>query len=161
MSEPAPARTPDPRIIAVFGVIAWIAAVVATFGLLSLILDVDVISQAQAGPLLGPVMVVAGAVVLGLLLVRVQTARQGPGISFVGATAAVYITMLFVGGIVYTAITADLLQLLFFPFGYSASPFIVAAAVLAGLTAIAVLAVEGRGEKGGRPRWPWENRGEP
>jgi signal transduction histidine kinase len=160
MSAPAPAR-PDPRLLAVFGVVAWIAVVVAAFGMLSLLLDVDVIAEPQAGPLLGPVMVVAAAVVLGLLLVRIQKVDEGPGVSFVGATAAVYLTLLLVGGVGFTAITADLSQLLFFPFAYCASPFVLSAAVAAGLTALAVLATAGRGERGGRPRWPWENRREP
>lgn len=160
MSAPAPAQ-PEPRLLAVFGVVAWIAVVVAAFGMLSLLLDVDVIAEPQAGPLLGPIMVVVAAVVLWLLLVRVQTARQGSGVSFVGATAAVYLTLLFVGGIGFTAITADVSQLLFFPFAYCASPFVLAAAVAAGLTAVAVLAISHRDPGGGRPRWPWENRREP
>jgi len=161
MSEPSRGAAPDPRIVAVFGVVAWIAFVVAVFGIISLVIDIDVVRQEDAGPFLGPAMITAAAVVLGLLLVRIQRAAEPAGVSFVGCAAAVYIVMLLVGAIGYAAITGRIAQLLFFVLDYGLSPFVVAAAILAGLTGITVLAVVARGEGGGRPRWPWEDRNEP
>jgi hypothetical protein len=159
MSAPDPAPgSPDPRLVALFTVVAWIATVVAAFGILSLALDMEVVAQAAAGPLLAPIMVVAAAVVLFLLLVRVIGTRQPPGVSFVGLAAGVFLTLLIVGGVTFTVITADPVQLLFFPLNYAASPFVVAAALLAGLTGPIALGVLGRAERGDKPRWPWEDR---
>ncbi|MFD1714756.1 DUF6121 family protein [Amnibacterium flavum] len=162
MSAPGPAApAPDPRLVAAFTVVAWIATVVAAFGILSLALDLDVVPQAEAGPLLGPVMVVAAAVVLFLLLVRVIGTRQPPGVSFVGLAAGVYITFLIVGAVTFVAVTANPAQLLFFPINFGLSPFVIAAAVLAGVSGPIALAVSSRAEKDGRPRWPWEDRDQP
>lgn len=149
------------RLFAVLGAVLWAALVVAAFGFLSLLLDVEVIADAAAGPLLAPAMILAAGVVLALLLIRVQTAGQGPGPNFVGASAATWIVLLLVGGVGYTLVAADPAQLLFFPLRYCLSPFIVAAALLAGAVALGVLWASAREKRGGRPRWPWEDRDAP
>ena len=154
MSEPARRAAPDPRLVALFVVITWTACVIAAFGVLSLTLDLDVISEADAGPLVGPLMVVGGAVILGAVLARQSSSLLGGAIT---AAVAVYLGMLAVGGIAYALASGRPAQLLLFPFDQIAGPFVVTAAALAGLSVLANRAVLAREGRGGTPRWPWED----
>lgn len=138
--------------------VAWIAVVVAVWGILSLLLDRNVIVQADAGPYLGPIMVGCAAVMLLLLALRIVRTGETAGITFFGTAAAVYLVLLLVGGIGYTLVRAELLWLLVFPLDYATSPFTLAAALLAGIAALLARSIgqaEVRGAR--RPRWPWEN----
>jgi hypothetical protein len=155
MSEPA-RSAPDPRLFAVLGAVAWVAFVTAVWGLLALGFGLEPISRPDAGPFLGPAIVAIAAVALGFLLVRVQTAKQGFGPAFLGCTAGVFLVLIVAGALGYALITLSPLQFLLFALDYAIGPFAVSAAVLAGLTGVAVLAAAHRGETGSRPRWPWE-----
>jgi hypothetical protein len=137
---------------------AWVALVIAIWGILSLLLDLDVIPQSDAGPLLGPIMVACAAVALLLLVLRVVRTGEAPGITFFGTAAAVYLVLLLVGGIGYALIRAQLFWVIGYPLGAGSSPFIVAAALLAGVAALLARSI-GRAEVRGapRPRWPWED----
>ncbi|WP_286278464.1 hypothetical protein [Naasia aerilata] len=66
--------------------------------------------------------------------------------------------LLLIGGIGYALIRGQLFWLVGYPLGAGSSPFIVAAAFLAGIAALLAGAI-GRAEIGGapRPRWPWED----
>ena len=155
------APTPMPVRLALLAALtagAWVAVVIAVWGILSLLLDADVIRQGDAGPYLGPVMVAVAAIALLFLLLRILRNGERPAVAFFGSTAAVFLVLLFVGGIGYTLIRGELFWLLGFPLQYAASPFIVAAALLAGVAALIARSI-GRAEKSGahRPRWPWEN----
>ncbi|WP_210479790.1 DUF6121 family protein [Naasia sp. SYSU D00948] len=145
-------------LLAVLTTAAWIAVVIAVWGVLSLLLDTDVIRQQDAGPYLGPSMVAVAAVALALLVLRIVRTDERPPVAFFGTAAAVFLVLLFVGGIGYTLVRGELFWLLGFPLEYAPSPFIVAAALLAGAAAL-IARVIGRAEKGGarRPRWPWED----
>jgi hypothetical protein len=159
MAADRPERRPvNAPLLAAFTAAGWAAVVVAAFGILSLLLDLDVIPQSDAGPLLGPAMVVGAAVVLALLVIRIIRTEQPAGLSFVGATAAVYLALLVLGAIGYTLLRAEVIWLLVFPLTYAVSPFIVAAALLAGIAALVGRSMGARQAKGRpRPRWPWED----
>lgn len=145
-------------LLAALSAAAWVALVVAIWGILALLLNADPIVQPDAGPLLGPTMVGAGAIALLLLVLRVVRRGEPPVLAFFGTAAAVYLVMLVVGGIGYALIRGEALWLLAFPLAYSVSPFVIAAALLAGLTAVLARSI-GRAELRGasRPRWPWED----
>ncbi|WP_210507470.1 DUF6121 family protein [Naasia sp. SYSU D00057] len=156
MSESAAA--PRLGLLAALVTAAWIAVVIAVWGLTSLLLDVDVIRESDAGPYLGPAMVAVAAAALFLLLLRVLRTDERPGIAFFGCTAAVFLVLLAIGGVGYTLIRAELFWLLGFPLQYAASPFIVLAAVLAGVAALLARSIGGAEKRGAsRPRWPWES----
>ncbi|BDZ45075.1 DUF6121 family protein [Naasia aerilata] len=73
-------RRPRPRLLllAALTAVAWVAVVIAVWGILSLLLDLDVIPQGDAGPLLGPVMVGLAAIALLLLVLRIVRTGSGP-----------------------------------------------------------------------------------
>ena len=158
MSDRAAGGATDVRLLAVLTAAAWCALVVAAFGVLSLVLDLEVIPQSDAGPLLGPVMVIVAGVILGLLVVRIVRTAQPAWLSFVAAAAAVFLTLLFSGGILYAVVRTEPVWLLVFPLSQAISPFIVVASLLAGAAAIGARAI-GIAERAGhgRPRWPWED----
>jgi hypothetical protein len=145
------------RLLAALTAAAWCALVVAAFGVLSLVLDLEVIPQSDAGPLLGPVMVLVAGLVLGLLVLRIVRTAQPAWLTFVAAAAGVFLTLLFSGGILYAFVRAEPVWLLVFPLSEAISPFIVVAALLAGAAAVAARAIAIAERSGhGRPRWPWE-----
>lgn len=148
---------PQLLLLATLTAVAWVAVVIAVWGILSLLLNLDVIPQGDAGPLLGPVMVLVAAVALLLLVLRIVRTGERPGIAFFGTAAAVYLVLLIVGGVGYALIRAQLFWLIGYPLGAGSSPFIVVAALLAGIAALLSSAI-GRAEVRGaeRPRWPWE-----
>lgn len=155
------ARSPDTRIIAVLTAVAWVAVVVALFGFIYLLTGLAVVPFAAAGPLLGPVTVLAAAVVLGLLCVRIVRAATPPGQTFLGAAAGVYLTLLLVGTLLFIVLAAEPDALLVYPLTAATSPFTVTAALLAGAAGLAARAI-GRSDRtgGNRPRWPWEEPGD-
>ncbi len=153
--------TPLPARLAVLAALtagAWVAVVIAVWGLLSLFLDADVIRERDAGPLLGPIMVAVAAVALLLLVLRIVRTDERPAVAFFGTSAAVFLVLLIVGGFGYTLIRGQAFWLLGFPLEYAPSPFIVAAALLAGAGALIARSIGSQEKSGrGRPRWPWEN----
>jgi hypothetical protein len=156
VSQPAP--RPRLELLAALATVAWVAVVIAVWGLISLLLNSDVIAESDAGPYLGPTMVGLAAVALLLLLLRTLRTDERAGIAFFGCLAAVFLVLLFSGAIGYTLIRAQLFWLLAFPLQHAASPFIVVAALLAGVTALLARSIGGAEKRGAsRPRWPWEN----
>lgn len=137
MSSGAPQQPPppDPRLVPVLVAISYLAVVIALWGVLSLALDRDAIEEADAGPILGPSMAAAGFVVasLGLWTLRRRRTLLGPTLA---AAASVYIAMLLVGAIGYAVTRGETVWLLLFPARYATSPFIVGAALLAGLSIV-------------------------
>ncbi|WP_104474258.1 DUF6121 family protein [Microterricola pindariensis] len=164
--------------LAFFALGLYVALVVASFGMLSLFLDIEVIAETDAGPLVGPVMV--GAATIALLLVlwagvgRAGAAMHTVPVSLVLLAAALcYLVYGFAGGLVYglnsmNATTPDTPAA---PGGAASepvtgfvflgeqltSPFAAAVALWAGVVALLyfVLLIW-RANGGQRPRWPWE-----
>ncbi len=164
--------------LAVFALGLYVALVVASLGMLSLFLNIEVIAQTNAGPLVGPIMV--GAATLALLLVlwagvgRAGAAMHTVPVSLVVLAAALsYLVYGFSGAIVYglnsmnaatpdaPAVTADAASEPVTGFVFLGeqltSPFAVAVAIWAALVALLyfVLLIW-RANGGQRPRWPWE-----
>lgn len=164
--------------LAFFALALYVALVVASFGMLSLFLDIEVIAEADAGPLVGPVMV--GAATISLLLVlwagvgRAGAAMHTVPVSLVLLSAALsYLAYGFAGAIVYglnsmdsgspgapagqDGATSESVTGFVFLGEQLTSPFAAAVAFWAGVVALLyfVLLIW-RANGGQRPRWPWE-----
>lgn len=111
------------------------AILLALDGFVSLLVDRDVVSEPDAGPLVGPIMaVVALAVVFVSVLGGLRPTSGRPAIPVARAittTALVYLLGPLAGAIVYTAGQDQLLAGLLFFARYLASPFVIASALLA------------------------------
>ncbi len=111
------------------------AILLAVDGILSLIVDRDVIAESDAGPLVGPIMaVVALAIVFVSVLGGLRPTSGRPVIPLARAVttaALVYLLGPLAGAIVYTAGQDQLLTGLLFFARYLASPFVIASALLA------------------------------
>ncbi|MGN8049340.1 DUF6121 family protein [Curtobacterium sp. 22159] len=127
-------------LIATMTSVLFIALVIAVTGFESLLADVEVISQPDATPYLGPAMVLAGATVV--FLATGVGAREGnPAVTGLVAAATAYLVMLGVGAVGYALIRGDVTELLVFPAGYALGPFVVASVVVALLCVIGGIAV--------------------
>ena len=134
---------PDPRMLPVLATVTYAAAVIALWGFVSLALNVDAIAQRDAGPLLGPAMVLGAIVVTLVALLRVGGRKSPTGAALV-SVASVYVVMLAIGAVGYTIIRADVSWLVLFVGGYALSPFLLGAALLSGLAVLAVWAAAKR-----------------
>jgi hypothetical protein len=135
--------TPDPRLIPVLAAVTWVAAVIALWGFTSLALDIDAIDQRDAGPLLGPAMVLGGCLVTLLAMLRARARRSAAGHA-AAAAASVYACMLLVGAVGYALIRADLTWVVLFAGDYALSPFLIGPALLTGVGVFAVWALSRR-----------------
>lgn len=164
-------------VLAIFALGLYLALVVASFGMLSLFLNREVVSQSDAGPLVGPAMV--GAAIGVLLIVmwaavaRLRAPMHTVPVSYVVlASALSYLAYGLVGGIVYglgersagiegsSGVASEPVSGLIFLSQQLTSPF--AAAVAAWSAVVALLyfvLLIWRANGGQRPRWPWEKRG--
>jgi hypothetical protein len=163
--------------LAFFALGLYVALVVASFGMLSLFLDQEVVAQTDAGPLVGPIMV--GAATLALLLVmwagvgRAGHAMRTVPVSMVVLAAGLsYLFYGFAGGLVYglnagntvvpdgtDGVPTEPISALLFLAEQLTSPFAAAVALWAGIVALLYfLLLMWRAHGGQRPRWPWEKR---
>jgi hypothetical protein len=142
VSEPQRPSPPpaDPRVLAILATVTYGASVIALWGFVSLAIDVDAISQRDAGPLLGPAMVLAACLVT-FGAVRRALGRATPTGSAGLAATSVYVVMLVVGAVGYSASRADLTWLVLFVGGYALSPFVLGAALLSALTVLGAWAL--------------------
>ncbi len=133
-----PQQLPPPtnlRLLPVLATVVYLAALVALWGLTSLLLDVEVIGQADAGPLLGPAMAAVACVVTWLAARR---RVHGVWLRAGAATVSVVAAMLVIGAIGYAVTRGDMAWLILFIGSYAANPFVFGAGVLAGLTVVSV-----------------------
>lgn len=139
MVQPA-ARPPatSPWLLPVLATATYLAAVIAAWGLTSLVLDRDPIDYPDAGPLLGPAIVAAACVVTFACLWRITRTRARSWV--LAALAGSFVAMLLVGAIGYATTRADAVWLLLAAGHLALSPFVLEAAVLAALTAALVRA---------------------
>ncbi|KQO97391.1 DUF6121 family protein [Leifsonia sp. Leaf264] len=167
MSVPASQQAPRRIVLtlAVFALAAFLAAVVCAFGFASLITDVAVIDETDAGPLVGPLMVAAAAVVLfcALIVVGIRVDATSRFISLWAilatgvATTAAY---LLAGALAYSATTGDAVDAVLFLGHHILRLFTLVVFLLAVVTAVLYLLVLLRQLHGGlRPLWPWEKPG--
>lgn len=132
---------PNPELAPVLAAVTWAAAVVASSGVLSLVLDRDVIDYPDAGPLLGVVMVVAAGVVTWFGCRRAARA-SAPWLPALLTGVASFAAFVLVGAVGYALIRAEGAWMLLAAAHFALSPFVLAAAVLSALVALgtAVLA---------------------
>ena len=138
MSEAQPPRSdrpeqprPNPALAPTLATAGYLAGLVALWGFTSLLLDRDVIDYEDAGPLVGPAMAVAACVVVFLLCLRAK--RTQPALLGLLAGLIAYAAMLFVGGVGYSLRLDDFSVMWPAIVHFGIGPFIVGAAVLAGL----------------------------
>ena len=143
MADPQLPPPPDPRMLPVLAAVTYAAAVIALWGFVSLALNVDAIAQRDAGPLLGPAMVLGAVVVTFVAMLRVVR-RGSPTGAALASAASVYVVMLGIGAVGYTIVRADVSWLVLFVGGYALSPFVLGAALLSGITVVVVWAVTRR-----------------
>lgn len=152
--------------VAVFATVLFAALVVAAFGMVSLVTNVDVIADRSVGPLVGPIMTAAVVllVLVMLLILGVNTPpeKQRVAVGFALATgAAAFLLYILVGAILVTVGNRDAVAGVLFGSSLLGSPFAFTVGVLAFLVTLtySILLASHYGENG-RPLWPWERRGE-
>lgn len=153
-------------IVAVFATVLYAALLVAAFGMISLVTNLDVIADRSAGPLVGPTMAGVATVILLIMLlilgVNTPPDKQRVVVGFAVATGiAAYGLFIATGAILVAAGNGDPFAVLLFAGSMLASPFALAVGVLAFVVALtySILLASHYGEHG-RPLWPWERRGE-
>jgi len=118
-------------MLPVLATVTYVAAVVALWGILSLLLNRDVIDYPDAGPLLGPTMAAVAAVITWLVSWRAKR----PVLGAVVALFTSWLGMLVVGVIGYVGTPLEV------AIHFAISPFIAGAAVLSALTVLATAAL--------------------
>ena len=127
-------------LVATMTSVLFVALVIAVTGFESLLANVEVITQTDATPYLGPAMVVGGAVVV--LFATALVIRDGnPGVTGLVAAATAYLVMLGIGAVGYALIRHDVTELLVFPAGYALGPFVVSSVVVALLCVVGGIAL--------------------
>jgi len=145
-----------------FSVVLFAAFIVASFGVLSLLLNRDVIGEVDAGALLGPIMVTVAAlglawVLLSSVLRSPERLTHVPPLPIFIAGVAAYLAYGVSGAIVYSVSTGELFRSVIFIGAEMTSPFAIAVGIsgwLVGFLYFVVLLAKPNGA--GTPAWPWE-----
>lgn len=153
-------------IMAFFAMMLYVALVVAAFGMTSLFTNTDVVTEADAGPLVGPVMVTASAVVVLLFMVVIGM-RTSPEKQHVAVAASLLsglvalVVFVVTGALIYGVGVGEAVEIVLFAGARLASPFSWAVGIIAAVVTLlySVILASRVGEHG-RPLWPWERRGE-
>ncbi|WP_431245473.1 DUF6121 family protein [Leifsonia xyli] len=151
-------------VVAFFAAALYAALLVAAFGLIALATDSEPIDDPAAGPLLGPIMVVAATLMLLVFLIvigtRVPADRQrvSPGVAL-GVAVACYAVYIAAGGVVGAiAHPGDPFHYVLFALGQLLRwPAITVAIGAFVVTLLYQLVLVGRFRQRGRPLWPWEH----
>ena len=120
-------------MLAVMAVVLTAALLVFTYGFASLILDRDVITQADAGTLLGPLMFLAPLAIVARSVLAPWAERVSRQ-AIAAATAAVLIGPA-VGAVVYAIERSQLAVIPLFYVTYIVSPFVLLSGVVVGAVA--------------------------
>jgi len=133
MSAPiSPPPSPIGRgLLAVMAAVLTLALLIFAFGFISLFLDRNVVDQADAGPLVGPIMVLAVCAIVVRATLRLAVGRIGRSMVSAGLASAVVPPA--IGAAIYVVTRG---QLGVFPvfFGHQVlSPFTVATVVVAAM----------------------------
>ena len=149
-------------VVAVFAAVLLAALLVAAFGMISLLANTDVISDPNAGPLVGPGMTAVAVVLVFTLMLllglRTKPENQSVAVGYSLATGFAALGAFVLVGVVLYALGAGL------PgdsVGFAASvllgPFAVATGILSFIiTLLYSLVLATRMPERGRPKWPWE-----
>jgi hypothetical protein len=121
-AAPPAARPPSSVAIAVvFATILHVALVIGTSGILALALDRDVIDYPDAGPILGPVMIATGAVVVALAARAAARARHPWPAAVAGAVGAAAVTVV-IGALGYALVRGELAWVLLATVHFATTP---------------------------------------
>ena len=133
MSEPLPPLPPppNPALLPTLAAVVYLATIVAFWGILSLVLDREVVDYPDAGPLLGPVMVAAATIVTWIILLRTRRSRS-PWPAAVAALLLAMVAMLTVAAVGYAPSAA---------LHFALSPFVWGAAGLSGIIVLGTAAL--------------------
>lgn len=148
--------------VAAFGVILHFALTVASFGLISLLANIDVIPQADAGVLLGPSMIVVGIGITWILwlVISRRVAPEEMRVSIgaaVGIGLAAFFAYVLFGATGYAIATGKLSNFAGFLAQQLMSPFAIVLGLLSLVLSILYLTMLSRRAHGStRPEWPWE-----
>ncbi|HEV7848563.1 MAG TPA: DUF6121 family protein [Mycetocola sp.] len=173
-SDGAPGRPASfPYTLAIFATVLYFALVVCAFGFVSLLTDTDVVSQADAGPLVGPI--ATGSAVVAVLLYLLGIGRRYERDLHEAVAASIgdpvrlplgravlvgivsYVVYVFAGAFAYSIVTAEIFSIVLFAAGSALSGFAIAVGTLAATISVAYMLVLGSGgEHPARPLWPWE-----
>lgn len=156
---------------AAFAVVLFLVLAIAVSGFISLLADREVLTEKDAGPLIGPVMFAVATAALFLQLVTLagargtkpgrRTAKISPVLGAFVAAAVTYLLFLLSGATLYTLGKGQPLLGVLFLGSNALAPFAISVAVIAFVVALVyLLMVTYRDTAGGirTPRWWWENR---
>ncbi len=149
-------------LVACFAATLYLALVVATFGLVGLFTDREVLAGPPHGPLLEPTMVAAAALAVFIECVFMSRIRAGAtlGVSLVRSIAVgfvAYLVYLVTGGIVVGVSAGGVMSGVVFIGEIALTPFAAAIGIIATVTTILfAAAIAYRARNDYRPRWPWE-----
>lgn len=150
-------------VVACFAAFLYLAVLVASFGLISLATNTEVVADPAAGPLVGPIM--TGAAVVVLLVILIVTGTRVPGdqqriapLTAIGCGVACYLAYCLAGGVAGAFVAGDVLHFALFAVGQLGSAYAITVGLVAFLvTLLYQLVLVGRFRQRGRPRWPWEH----
>ena len=131
---------PNPALLPILATITYLAAVIALWGVTSLLLDRDPVDYPDAGPLLGPAIAAAACVVTWLSLWRITRTTLWSGVLV--TVAGSFVAMLLVGAVGYAITRSDAAWLILAAGHLALSPFVLGAALLSGAT-VAVIRFAG------------------
>jgi hypothetical protein len=126
-------------VLPVLAAVTYLACVIAAWGILSLLLDRDVIDYADAGPLLGPAIALAAGVITWIVTWRSRTV-----LAPVIALFSSYLAMIVVGAVGYTLTSGLIARMPEVAAHFAISPFVAAAALLSPLVVLAARALAPR-----------------
>jgi len=155
----APRRAP--WVVAGFATALYLALVVCAYGFVSLLTDVEVIADPDAGLLVGPAIV--GASVAALLLYLGRSLAHPSRTARITLLAAVWTwcAAVVVAVVGYAIATGTVLAALLFGLGFGVGWFGLLIPALAAFVAwLAALVARAQETGADRPRWPWERRDE-
>lgn len=137
--------------LAGFAAFLYLALVVCAFGVLSLLLDQDVVPERDAGPILGPVSV---AVCVVAVLIAMITLAARPAVHRVVGPSlltgfVVYLLFLLTGGALYGLGKQEPSEILGWVLHHASTVFALATGVLAVAVQIAFLLLLARRDAGG------------
>ena len=162
-----------PYVLVGFAAVAYFALVVCAFGFVSLLTDTDVVSQADAGPLVGPAATGSAVVTVVLFLLGVAAGYQRETRAAIAASSGdpvrlplgrsllagvvAYAVYVLVGAALYAFTTGLPFSFVLFAADASLRGYAVSVGVLAVVvSAVYMLVLATGGEHPARPLWPWE-----
>jgi hypothetical protein len=151
----------SPWVVAGFATALYLALVVCAYGFVSLLTDVEVIADPDAGLLVGPAIV--GASVAALLLHLGRSLADPSRTARISLLAAVWTwcAAVVVAVVGYAIATGTVLAALLFGLGFGIGWFGLLIPALAAFVAwLAALVARAQEAGADRPRWPWERRDE-